>query len=416
MKKLLLPILAMIPLLSMAGGFQVNLQGNQQSGMGHLGTSFYLGASSAYFNPAMMGMSDTKFSLEAGASGITSTVIYQNQSTGLESETDNPLGTPFYLYGTAKLNRDITAGLAVYTPFGSGVTWGDDWDGKYLIRDISLRAIFIQPTLSIQANDNLNIGLGFIYATGKFELNRAVGFSSAQQSVGSTNLSGSASGMGFNFGLHYKVTEKFNIGLSYRSAVTMTLRDGDAEFDLPASTAGTVPPTNSFDAELPLPSTSTIGASYQINDKFLVAVEYSFVDWYVYRSLDFDFETETDGFKDSKNPRNYKASSIYRFGIQYQPSEKLIARVGAYYDESPIQDNFFNPETPNTDNIGLTCGLTYNFSDKLSADASFIYIDGQERDSYYQDSKNRRTLGGENFGGKYKASSIIPGIGLHYNF
>ena len=62
MKKLLLPLLGILPLLSFAGGFQVNLQGTKQTGMGHLGTSFHLGASSAFFNPAMMGLDPNKFS------------------------------------------------------------------------------------------------------------------------------------------------------------------------------------------------------------------------------------------------------------------------------------------------------------------------------------------------------------------
>ena len=64
MKRFFTSLFALIPLISLAGGFQVNLQGNQQAGMGHLGTSFYLGASSAYFNPAMLGLSDNKLPIK----------------------------------------------------------------------------------------------------------------------------------------------------------------------------------------------------------------------------------------------------------------------------------------------------------------------------------------------------------------
>ena len=123
MKKLLLPLLGILPLLSFAGGFQVNLQGTKQTGMGHLGTSFHLGASSAYFNPAMMGLDSNKFSIEAGANFIMSSVQFQNGRTGVSEFTDNPLGTPFYLYATYKINDKLSAGLSVYTPFGSTVVW-----------------------------------------------------------------------------------------------------------------------------------------------------------------------------------------------------------------------------------------------------------------------------------------------------
>jgi len=96
-------------------------------------------------------------------------------------------------------------------------------------------------------------------------------------------------------------------------------------------------------------------------------------------------------------------------------NEKLTARIGGYYDESPIQDDFFNPETPNSDNLGLTAGLSYLFSDKLAIDASFIYINGLERESYYTGNNLNQDFG-DNFGGKYKSSSFIPGIGVRYNF
>ena len=64
-------------------------------------------------------------------------------------------------------------------------------------------------------------------------------------------------------------------------------------------------------------------------------------------------------------------------------------------------------DAPNTDNIGLTAGFTFNASDNLSIDVSYLQIIGLERESEYEPA---------NFGGKYKASSSIPGIGVNYKF
>ena len=233
MKKLLLPLLGIIPILSFAGGFQVNLQGTKQTGMGHLGTSFHLGASSTYFNPAMMGLGDKKFSVEAGVNFISSSVHFQNGNTGITEETDNPIGTPFYLYATYKINDKLTAGLGVYTPFGSTVDYGEDWSGKYLIQDISLSAIFIQPTLSYNINDKLRVGAGFAIVRGAFEINRA-----APVPIGNdaqVNLQGDAIAFGFNAGVHYDVNEKFSVGLTHRSKVDVELEGGDAEFTVDLS-------------------------------------------------------------------------------------------------------------------------------------------------------------------------------------
>lgn len=404
MKKLLLPLLGILPLLSMAGGFQVNLQGTKQTGMGHLGTSFYLGASSTYFNPAMMGLDTAKFNVELGVNIIKSSVQFRNSNTGISENTDNPAGTPFYVYATYKINEKLAAGLGVYTPFGSSVEWGDDWSGKFLIQDISLRAIFIQPTLSYRLNDKLSVGAGLTIVDGSFEINRAIPAPIGNDNT--ANLEGSTIAYGFNAGLHYQANEKFSIGLTHRSNVDVELEDGEADFTVDPALAASFP-DGKFSATLPLPSTTTLGLAYMVNEKLLLSVEGSFVKWSDYKSLDFDFETETASLQDSENPRNYEDAMIFRIGAQYTCNEDITFRAGFYYDESPIQDEFFNPETPNSNNLGFTLGLTGNISDQFSVDASILYIDGRERDSEYAPA---------NFGGTYASRSFITGIGFNYKF
>jgi long-chain fatty acid transport protein len=404
MKKILMTALGLIPMLALAGGYQVNLQGNKQTGMGHLGTSFYLGASSTYFNPAMMGLDTNKFSFEVGGSAILGSVTYQNQETGISESTDNPVGTPFYFYGTYKINEKLAAGIGVYTPFGNSVKWGDDWSGKNLIQDISLRAIYIQPTLSYNINDKISVGAGMTYVLGSFEINRAVPAPIGNNN--SSNLQGSETGIGFNAGIYLQPTEKLSIGLTYRSQVDIELEDGDIDFTVdPALQAAF--PDGKFAATLPLPATTTLGIAYQASEKLLLSVEGSFVGWSTYESLDFDFATNTSSLEDSKNPRNYEDAIIVRVGGQYMVNDAFALRAGFYYDQSPVTDEFFNPETPNSDNLGFTAGLSYNINENFGIDASFLYIAGLERESEYQPS---------GFGGKYKGTVIIPGIGLNYKF
>lgn len=404
MKRRLLPMLAMIPFLAHAGGFQVNLQGTKQTGMGHLGTSFYLGASSAYFNPAMMGFDSSKVNIELGASAIIGSVGYQSQETGLVERTDNPVGTPFYLYGTYKINEKFTAGLAVYTPFGNRVQWEEGWTGRYLIQDIALSAIFIQPTVSYTINEKISVGAGLTYVVGNVEINRDLPVPVGNNAT--VNLQGAANGIGFNAGVFYQATEKLSIGVTHRSQVNIALDGGDVDFTVDPLLATSFP-DQKFDSELPLPSTTSLGVSYAVSDKLVVSVEGNYVGWDAYESLDFDFDNNTESLEDSKNPRNYESQLIIRAGAQYSLMDNLQIRGGVYYDPSPITDEYFNPETPNTDNLGLTLGGSYNINNKFTVDASFLYIYGFERESEYKPA---------GFGGKYRAISVIPGIGLNYKF
>lgn len=401
-KTLLFPLLTSIPMLMFAGGFQVNLQGNKQTGMGHLGTGLTLGASNVYFNPGSMGFLDKKFSSEVGGSFITSEVAFQDQSTGITERTNNPLGTPFYAYASYKVTDKFSAGIGVYTPFGSTVDWGKEWSGSKLIQDISLRAIFIQPTVSYKITDKIGFGAGLNIVSGSVELNRELDAPFGDDNT--VNLQGSTVAFGFNAGLYIQASEKLSFGLTYRSQVDVELKEGDATFSVDPLLATTLPNTT-FDATLPLPSTITFGIGYQINEKWLVSIEESFVQWSAYESLDFDFANAST--PDSKNARNYEDAIIVRAGVQYTASEKLDLRAGFYYDQSPIQDDYFSPETPNSDNYGITLGASFDPTEKFGIDASILYIIGSERESYYQP---------EGFGGKYASRSFIPGIGLHYNF
>jgi long-chain fatty acid transport protein len=320
--------------------------------------------------------------------------------------TENPWGTPFYFYGAARITDRLSAGLAINTPYGNSLSWGKEWDGRFLIQDLSLKAIFYQPTVSYKINDWLGIGAGFVYATGDFDLTKAIPVTGANGD-GSVNLNGSTSAMGFNAGVMLKPVEKLSIGIDYRSKINMEVSGADAKFTVPASLGGNFPADNKFSTTLPLPANLDLGISYDVSEKLMIGLSLNYVFWSVYDSLIFDFETNTAALPDSKNPRLYEDKLIVRVGGEYKINDKLAIRAGGYYDPSPVNEKYFSPETPSLNNLGLTAGLSFCPVEKLSIDLSFLYIMGMESDKQYTP---------DNFGGTYKSRVYIPGFGLTYNF
>ncbi|KAF0198763.1 MAG: long-chain fatty acid transport protein [Bacteroidetes bacterium] len=390
-----------------AGGYQVGLHGQKQIGMGLIGTSLSLDASSMFYNPGGLSFMKPSFSFSAGMSPIRSfTAFRKSEPSAYTAMTDNPLGTPFYFYGAAKINDRFSAGIAVNTPYGNSLSWGKDWDGRYLIQDLSLRAIFFQPTLSFKVNDWLGIGVGFVFATGKFDLTKALPVTGANGD-GSVNLNGSTTAMGYNVGVMIQPTEKLSIGIDYRSEISMEVSGADAKFTVPASLAGNFPADNKFSTTLPLPANLDFGLSYNVSEKLMIGMSLNYVFWSVYDSLIFDFETNTPALPDSKNPRLYEDKLIVRLGGEYTINDKFAIRAGGYYDPSPVNEIYFSPETPSLNNLGLTAGLSYKPVENLSIDLSFLYIMGAEADKQYTP---------DNFGGTFKSRVYIPGFGLTYNF
>lgn len=407
-----------------ASGFQVLLQGNRSTAMGNLGTALSSDVSSIFFNPGALAMMEQQGGAMLGVNLINSNSIYydsQTANSSYTSQTDNPTGTPFHLYG-AYGNDKFKAGLGVYTPYGSNVDWEEGWKGQFLLDQIELRAIFVQPTVSYKINDNLSIGGGFVYAFGSVNLQRDLPFNTAD-GQGSIELDGDASGLGYNLGVYYKVNENVHIGVSYRSKVDMDVDGGDVFYtNVPALASPLFPTDNSFDASLPLPSNTNLGITYMPNEQWTFGFEANMVGWGAYEALAFDFKKEgpEGGLADSSSPRNYEDSFVFHLGAEYKLNDMIALRGGGYYDQTPVQLGYMTPETPDANRLGLTAGFGLDFGN-LVLDASFLYIDGEERTQTTQDALDAGTLNPDAgtqdvLPGTYELNAFIPGLSASYKF
>ena len=416
MRKLLsLTLLALAGSTAFAGGYRVSIQGQKQLAMGHTGVAVVNSAEVAFFNPAGMAYLDKKFNVSVGANALFANVKFQNSTYNWTAESKN-VGTPFSVYATYKLNDWLTAGLAVYTPYGSAVDWDQDWQGAHLVNNIDLQAVFIQPSISVRIGEHFSVGGGPIYATGSVNFNRNLSMNPLlSDSEGNpTDVTIDAKGInawGYTAGFMFNPTDKLRIGMNYRSEIIMEARGGDATYN---DTPSFNPLANTtFDADLPLPAELTVGLSYEVTDKLLFAFDYNRTMWSVYKALDVKFGNGTE----SLNPRNYQNSSTYRVGTQYKANDKFTFRAGWYFDESPVQDGFFAPETPRNDSMGYTGGLTYQLNSKLGIDFSFLYLHFDEVDNSYDYSTDPITgQPNPDFGGTYKSVVFSPGIGITYGF
>jgi len=406
MRKLSLLAL-LIPFVSaslFAGGYQVRLQGQKQTGIGLIGTPLAFGAGSIFYNPGSLSFMPNKADFSIGASGIFSKVVFQAQNSDYQARTDNPMGTPFYLYGAYKITDDLSVGLGVNTPYGSSSVWNDNWDGRYLIQNISLAAIYIQPTVAYKIGDKFGIGAGLDIVSGAVEINKAL----PAPVNGEFNMKGSTVAFGYNIGVHFRPTEKFNIGVDYRSKIDMKVENGDTKFtEIPTSLGDYFPSSGNFDATLPLPANLDVGLSYQVTEKLMLAFEFDYVFWSAYDSLIVDFKVNNDLLADSRSPREYSNSAIFRIGGQYNISDKIIARAGFYYDPTPTNEDYFSPETVSLDQFGWTVGLSLMPVKGLSIDLSYLQLSGKESVKMYKP---------DNFGGTYKSMAFIPGLGVSYSF
>jgi long-chain fatty acid transport protein len=406
--KFLLTLFCLSATVAFAGGFQVNLQGQKNTGMGHTGTGICLGASSAFFNPGAFAFCDSN-QISAGASFIISRMRYRELYPGAyTTETEHQVGTPFTLFLSYKNKPEAkwNSGLAVYTPFGSGIRYNDNWLGQFVVREMSLKIIYVQPTFSYKITDKIGVGFGYVYGFGNFLLRKGIPVQDSQGKYGEAILTGKASGSGFNAGIYYQVTPQISLGASYRSGLSVTTDDGQASFTVPSYLSQYFPETG-FSTSIGLPAVYNFGLGYKISDKTLFAADINYVGWSVYDTLSFDFKENTEKLADINSPREYEDSYILRAGLQHLANEKWTFRTGIYYDFTPVQNGYITPETPDANKTGITFGGTYKLGDKFNIDFSLLFIEGKKRTD-----TNLETQ----FGGTWKARAVIPGFSLEYLF
>jgi len=409
-----------------ASGFQVNLNGQKNNGMGGVGVALSLDQAAMFYNPGALAMVRSN-GVQVGVNAALARNAFIPESGGGQSQLDNKLVTPVNFYAAfGPKEGKWKVGIGAYTPFGSELHYASNWEGRYALTDINLRSIFAQVTASYAITPQLSVGAGLVMlAYGDVDLQKDVPLS-AQSGAPTPHvtLNGKAQKtFGYNAGILFKPSDKLSVGVSYRSQVDAKIKSGDVRLrDVIAATGSNFTATN-FAATLPLPATATVGVAIMPNEKLTISADANLVFWSAYRTLDFTFSGNNGygpnaglvgGSTTSSAKRFYQDALCFRLGGQYQVTSGLTVRAGGFYDMAAVKDGYITPETPDADRIGLTAGFTYEFASRFGIDGSFLFEDFLKRSQSQADLLNNGTT--DRVAGTYKTTIAVPGVGLYVKF
>lgn len=396
MKKLILSVAAIATSLSMMGeGYQVNTLSVKQEGMGHVGAGMKLGSESMMFNPAGMAFMDKTLDLSAGVSGIISEAT-ATLPDGTKYETNNGVSTPFHISGAFSIYDNLKAGVTINTPYGSGIDWGNNWPGSMLNQSVKLQVFNIQPTLAYKVLPNLSVGAGLMIAWGSIDLNKGLvnpasvdkiyGTDFGNTAPASVNLKGTAEVvLGFNVGAMWDINKKITVGASYRSKMDMKVKAGDAKLTYANAQAegilGSLTGLNdaNFAAQLPAVSVLTMGISYKPIEKLTLAFDAQLSFWSDYEQLNIDFLDKKLAAFNQNITKNYSDAWAFRLGAQYSMTDRLDLRAGFVIDTTPVDEAYFNPETPGMTRLLPSLGFSFRPTPRLSIDMALTYVAGLSR-------------------------------------
>ena len=400
-------------------GYGVFTQGASALGQADSVVAHTDGPSTLFFNPALMNkLPGTQ--VEIGTTLLMPTRSYKD-ANGSTTNTQDTVFTPSTFYLTHTFNDKISAGLAVFNPFGLGTDWGGEWGGatpasgwgRYIATKSELTTWDINPAVSYRILPALSIaaGLDIVLLDATLENKIYTPYGDISQ-----KFKGSGNGIGYNFGLSLDAGGGVTLGASYRSQVQVDI-NGDLNFGLPNPALSPYFPHTSGSSSLTLPQQLFAGVAYQRTDAFSLEAGMRWEDWSSFKELRI-VTTQPIGPTGATvftYPRDWQSTYAFNLGGTYKVNETFSIMAGYLHGWNPVPDNTFDPSIPDSDtNLytlggearykGVTLALSYGYQMQTTRYKS---------DNAYAPSQLNTPA---NATGTYKTDLHLVGLSLGYKF
>ena len=333
----------------------------------------------------------------------------------------------------------VTLGAMVSAPFGLSTDYDRDWVGRYHALESDVRIIDLTLSASLDVNDYVTVGGGFIFERAEVTLSNAIDFGSAvcapsaatgglpppfclplggnvygpQQNDGMVEVTGDDTGIGFIAGIYLQPTERLSIGLSHRTEIDHTL-EGNADFTVPPEVSPllAVGAPGQFQdtgvtADLTTPSITTLSAVYKATDRVTLMADASRTGWESLRTIAIDFDNTQPT---SSEAYLWSNSMFYSVGGEFALNDRLTLRAGLAYDETPVADERRAARLPDDNRKWFSFGGTYQVSDALEISAAYTRIEVGEPEV------NIHSSSGSLLVGQFEGNANIFGVAAQYKF
>jgi long-chain fatty acid transport protein len=377
--------------------------------------------SEIYWNPAATtGLQG--WGLYVGAAAVQVNGGFNADSIGRSYPSDVPVKFPphIFLNYTPKGSK-WAIGIGSYVPYGLVSQWKPDFPGRFESQYASLTSDYIQPNIAYRFAPGWSIGGGPVFGVSHVELRQAIDLATALvpgspvpitfgqlgipvgTQFATADLKGDATAWGFNVGIHGKVGADWQIGARYLSELKFKYKDADVSFTqqltnlvLAAGNPFGAPVGTPLDGllssqfapgqplstgqnvntEIDHPAQFQAGIGYTGLTNTTISVDYAWIDYKSFKSLDVDFVGPANDAGLSRTLiEDYKASNSVRFGVEHAFAAGFRGRVGFDWVSSPAPDESVTPLLPDMDRRNYTIGIGLPVGASYTLDAGFLHVD-----------------------------------------
>ncbi|HPG00438.1 MAG TPA: OmpP1/FadL family transporter [Kiritimatiellia bacterium] len=318
--------------------------------------------SAIYYNPAgITQLSGLQIMAGATMIGPKTELTTMTPMGNVTTESEDNWWIPPHLYATYQLQDNIWLGFGMYSRFGLGTEFDEDWPGRYNSYNAVIKSLHFNPNIAVKATDKLSLAAGVSAVWFDLKLQRKLPYSETQDL--DMTLEGDSIGYGFNLALRYEVLDWMALGASYQSRVKETV-DGDVDIQIGSTGA---------EGDVELPDMLMLGVAFEPMEKLSLEVGAVYTGWSSYDELAVDFSNPMLLGPSAVSTKNWENTWRYCMGAEYELSDKLALRAGYVYDEEPSPNETVDYLVPANDRQILSIGAGYKIGD-WTIDASYSYL------------------------------------------
>lgn len=390
-----------------ANGMNLNGNGSKAVGMGGAFIGLADDYSAVFWNPAGLTQM-TKPSVSVFLSDVIPSGSYTNETAGIHAKTQ----TSHYLAPSAgfftPLSPSIVVGLYAYVPSGCGAKWnGDDLavlaSGQSFQWESKVGIITVSPVIAFKVSELLSLGASINIDYGLIKLKKPTMLGQYEE-----NLNGWA--LGGTIGLLLKPSEKYSIGLTYRSPISASI-SGTAT--MPGAALLHLPTTSDAKRKAKFPTWLGGGIAFKPSAMLTFTADVQYTHWKALQAFPIEYDDAywQNLFAQGGELRlQWKNTVQLRFGMEYRFSDSFALRGGYYYDPNP---------SPNATESILLPQITYNFFTmgvgyrcrRFTVDASVEFGLGKNRTI-----EAPEVISGVGMPGTHHMNILVPNIGITYLF
>ncbi len=320
-----------------------------------------------------------------------------------------------HFYTTYKVNDRVSLGLGMFTRYGLGNDYDDNWMGRYNTTHASLATVSLAPTVAWKITDDFSLGFGLEFMRMTVNMHQMIdgtslvyGALGAQRGAawlrsrglglnvndpGTSSLDyiqelrGEGYGVGGAIGLHYKLSEQWAVGLAYRSRISTSLK-GRAKYKFGDEAWNNLSGFKQASQQLfsntdvttsiTTPDSVHFGVVYRPLENLSIETGLVFTAWSTYDALEINYDRASLGRQEVTLEKQWNDTWRFNVGVEYLPVDWVALRAGYVFDQSPIQKGYEDYALPANDRHLLSAGLGFAFSD-FTLDLAYTYLKITER-------------------------------------